>query len=186
MMNFRQLFTPAELFLLMKSFTRRHGFFIHILLSLLLLSLFYYPNLLNHRSLPSNQPPRIVDSSLQSQTARDGFVSPKWEPRFFGGTPFFEKHYAFARFSIFDWSISRLLGLISAPQFVYILLITVIARLEKSRAREYSLPLIPIMISAISLLDGLIMALCAGPVWLLAGLGGMLLTRFGHRYVKGD
>ena len=122
MMNFRQLFTPAELFLLMKSFTRRHGFFIHILLSLLLLSLFYYPNLLNHRSLPSNQPPRIVDSSLQSQTARDGFVSPKWEPRFFGGTPFFEKHYAFARFSIFDWSISRLLGLISAPQFVYILL----------------------------------------------------------------
>ncbi|OGR05760.1 MAG: hypothetical protein A2511_10085 [Deltaproteobacteria bacterium RIFOXYD12_FULL_50_9] len=87
-------------------------------------------------------------------------------------------------------AVSGALGFAAATagvvQFVYILLITVIARLEKSRAREYSLPLIPIMISAISLLDGLIMALCAGPVWLLAGLGGMLLTRFGHRYVKGD
>jgi hypothetical protein len=123
MMNFRQIFSPAKLFLHLKNFARRHVFFVYILLSLILLSLFYYPYILNHKTLPSNHlGRRIVDTSLPSQTAHDHFVSPKWEPRFFGGTPSFEKHYASSQIDILDWSISKLLRQISAPQFVYLLL----------------------------------------------------------------
>jgi 4-hydroxybenzoate polyprenyltransferase len=71
-------------------------------------------------------------------------------------------------------------------QFVYILIISIIARHEKSRAVEFSFPVIPVMIAAIALLDGLMLAAFVSPFWLAAGIAGMLLTLFGQRFVKGD
>jgi len=42
------------------------------------------------------------------------------------------------------------------------------------------------MIAAISLLDGVAMAVLVSPVWLVAGVIGGLLTIAGQRYVRGD
>lgn len=71
-------------------------------------------------------------------------------------------------------------------QFGYILLLSVVSRIEHLRKRKHSFSLIPAMIAAISLLDGTVMAVLASPVWLLAGVSGTLLTIAGQRYVRGD
>lgn len=71
-------------------------------------------------------------------------------------------------------------------QFVYILLISIVARYEKSREEGFAVPVIPIMIAVISLLDGVILAVFASPAWLVAGIAGAMLTLFGQRFVKGD
>lgn len=74
----------------------------------------------------------------------------------------------------------------AAVQFVYTLLLTFVARYEHRRGKPYSGPVIPRMIAAMALVDGLLLALVVAPVWLLAGVLMALLTRFGQRYVRGD
>jgi len=71
-------------------------------------------------------------------------------------------------------------------QFCYVLLISVVARQENSRARPFLFPVVPSMIAGISLLDGIVLAAVASPAWLAAGLVGMVLTLLGQKYVRGD
>jgi 4-hydroxybenzoate polyprenyltransferase len=77
-------------------------------------------------------------------------------------------------------------GLAGALQFCYVLLISAVARHEKSREEPYPVPLVPVMIAGISLLDGIVMAVIAAPAWLAAGVGGSLMALAGQRYVRGD
>ncbi len=74
----------------------------------------------------------------------------------------------------------------AALQFIYTLSLTFVARYEHMRGKPYSGPVIPRMIAAMALLDGLVLALLVSPIWLVAGVAMMLLTRFGQRYVRGD
>lgn len=71
-------------------------------------------------------------------------------------------------------------------QFIYTLLLTVVARYEHRRQQNYSIPLIPIMIAGMSILDGLVLAILVNPWWILAGLLAAAMTRFGQKYVRGD
>lgn len=71
-------------------------------------------------------------------------------------------------------------------QFFYVVLISLVARHENTRATPFAYPVIPVMLAGISLLDGLILAVLVAPPWLLAGIGGAFLTRLGQRHVRGD
>ena len=80
----------------------------------------------------------------------------------------------------------------AAAQFAYVLALTLVAR---SRARSRppsgagagrSVPLVPLLIAGISLVDGLALALLVSPWLLLAGVGGALLTLGAQRFVPGD
>ena len=71
-------------------------------------------------------------------------------------------------------------------QAFYVLVITLVARFENTRKAPFSLPVIPLMIAGISLLDGAAMAVWDSPLWLIVGIGGALVTHFGQRFVRGD
>lgn len=71
-------------------------------------------------------------------------------------------------------------------QFVYVLLISLIARYEGGQSKPFPMPIIPMMLSGIALLDGIVLAALAAPPWFLAGAIGALLTWAGQRYVRGD
>jgi 4-hydroxybenzoate polyprenyltransferase len=71
-------------------------------------------------------------------------------------------------------------------QFGYVLLISGIARHEKKRDKPYGMPVIPVMLAGISLLDGVVLALLVSPVWLVAGICGTLMTLAGQKFVRGD
>jgi len=75
------------------------------------------------------------------------------------------------------------LGLI---QTAYTLLVTVVARWENARSQDLKIPLIPWMIAAMGLVDGLFLALVVDPIWLAVGAGASALTRLSQRYVRGD
>lgn len=71
-------------------------------------------------------------------------------------------------------------------QFLWVLLLSVVARYENQRPTPFALPVIPAMVAAVSLVDGALMALLADPVWGLAGIAGAGATWFGNRAVRGD
>ncbi|QBQ99141.1 UbiA family prenyltransferase [Paraburkholderia pallida] len=75
-----------------------------------------------------------------------------------------------------------------AVQGVWVLLLTFVARREnRAPGGRYAWPVIPWMLAAIALCDGIVLtAFTAQPAWLLAGVGGALLTRVAQRYVRGD
>ncbi|MCP3953431.1 MAG: UbiA family prenyltransferase [Desulfobacterales bacterium] len=93
-------------------------------------------------------------------------------------------------FVITGIAVSGSLGLIVAlgggAQFIYTLALSIVARYENHRDRPFSIPVIPLMIAGMSLLDGVVMAICVAPAWFIAGLAGAMLTRYGQRYVRGD
>ncbi|WP_049721118.1 UbiA family prenyltransferase [Gilvimarinus polysaccharolyticus] len=76
-----------------------------------------------------------------------------------------------------------LLGLI---QCGYTLLVTVVARLESRYPKGYGFAVIPWMIAGMGLIDGVALAVLLSPMWLLAGIATVVLTRWGQRYVRGD
>lgn len=75
------------------------------------------------------------------------------------------------------------LGLI---QCLWTLLVTVVARLENRLPKGYGFPVIPWMIAAMGLVDGIALAVLLSPLWLFAGLATVVLTRWGQKYVRGD
>jgi 4-hydroxybenzoate polyprenyltransferase len=83
-------------------------------------------------------------------------------------------------------SVGYYVGLAGCLQFVYVLLISVVARHENSRSKPYPVPLVPLMLSGISVLDGVIMAVVVTPIWLLMGICGAALTLAGQKFVRGD
>jgi len=83
--------------------------------------------------------------------------------------------------------ISTGVGIAALVQGAYVLLLTVVARHEgRTAAGRYRWPVIPWMLAAMPLLDGVMLAVLVHPAWLLAGVVGMGLTRAGQRYVRGD
>jgi 4-hydroxybenzoate polyprenyltransferase len=83
-------------------------------------------------------------------------------------------------------TVGRYVGLAGCLQFGYVLLISVVARHENRRSEPYAVPLVPIMLAGISLLDGVVMAVAVSPVWLAAGICGAAMTLAGQRFVRGD
>ena len=71
-------------------------------------------------------------------------------------------------------------------QFAYVVCISIVARYENNLPMPFSLPVIPLMLAGISLLDGLILAVLWNPSWLLAGVGGAVLMLAGQKYIRGD
>lgn len=73
----------------------------------------------------------------------------------------------------------------AAAQFAYVVLLTLVARWEKTALKRPVLP-IPWLLAGISIVDGVVLAALRHPAWLLAGLAGGVLTRIGQRWVPGD
>lgn len=83
--------------------------------------------------------------------------------------------------------ISLGVALIATIQGAYVLLVTAVARFEKhTAAGRYSWPVIPWLIAAIALIDGIFLAFYAHPFWLGLGFFILLFTRFLHRFIRGD
>ena len=82
--------------------------------------------------------------------------------------------------------VPDLVWLLGLVQMSYTLLVTVVARWENTRPADLKVPLIPWMIAAMGLVDGIFLALVAGPVWLAVGAATTALTRLSQRYVRGD
>jgi 4-hydroxybenzoate polyprenyltransferase len=79
------------------------------------------------------------------------------------------------------------LWLAAGLQSAYVLLLTVVARLEGHRAGgRYPWPVIPWMLRAMPLLDAAVLAILVDPAWICAGVAGAMLTYLGQRYVRGD
>ncbi|PCE29547.1 UbiA family prenyltransferase [Burkholderia ubonensis] len=84
-------------------------------------------------------------------------------------------------------SVSKGAALAAIAQAAYVLVLTVVARLEhRTAAGRYAWPVIPWMLAAMPMLDGVVLAVLASPAWLLAGAAGTVLTRAGQRRVRGD
>lgn len=71
-------------------------------------------------------------------------------------------------------------------QFSYVVLVSLVARREPALGKRCALPVVPLMIAGMSLLDGAAMAVVVGPFWGMAGIAGFLATLWGQRYVRGD
>jgi 4-hydroxybenzoate polyprenyltransferase len=74
----------------------------------------------------------------------------------------------------------------AAIHFVYIVLLSAVARYENVRPVPFAVPVVPLMLAAISLIDGCILAVLVAPAWLLAGIAGSLLLNQGQKVVRGD
>jgi 4-hydroxybenzoate polyprenyltransferase len=83
-------------------------------------------------------------------------------------------------------NLAPLVLVAGAMQFIYVVIISLVARHENRRSMSYSFPVIPTMLAGIPLLDGCILAIVMNPVWLLAGVGGAVLQLVGQRFVRGD
>jgi len=93
-------------------------------------------------------------------------------------------------FAVSALAISGAVGLFVAIagslQFGYTLAISLVARHENRRGRPYNFPVVPTMITCISLLDGIVLAFIASTAWMAAGIGGAIITRIGQKYIRGD
>lgn len=82
--------------------------------------------------------------------------------------------------------VPPLVWLAGALQFAWVVLVSLTARHENRRSTPWPFPVIPAMLAAISLVDGLVMASLVALPWLAAGVAGAVLTWAGQRYVRGD
>jgi 4-hydroxybenzoate polyprenyltransferase len=71
-------------------------------------------------------------------------------------------------------------------QFGWTLFVTVVARAENTRPTRFEFPVIPLLIAAMGVVDGLFLAVAVSPIWLAAGVGAAILTLLGQRVVRGD
>jgi len=81
--------------------------------------------------------------------------------------------------------VAPLAALAGGVQFLYVVAISLVARREHARG-GFSLPVVPLMLAGISLVDGIVLAGLVDPVWFSAGAGGYCLTLAGQRLVRGD
>ena len=109
------------------------------------------------------------------------------------GNPWSVLLMAACRFLVFVVVAMALTGDVTLPllvaggaQFVYVVIISLVARRENASATPYPFPVVPAMLAGISLLDGVVMAIFVSPLWLAAGAAGTLLTWAGQRHVRGD
>lgn len=82
-------------------------------------------------------------------------------------------------------TVSPQLLALASVQFCYVLLLTLIARREK-RTAPFAAPVIPIMLSGIVVLDGVMLALLLQPRFLAAGIAGGMATFAAQLRLRGD
>ena len=107
--------------------------------------------------------------------------------------PFSVLLMASCRFLVFAVASQAITGKLPAVvivagviQFAYVVCISIIARHENSKPNPFSIPVVPLMLAGISLLDGIMLAVLVKPPWLLAGIGGAVMMLAGQKYVRGD
>ncbi|HMN43052.1 MAG TPA: UbiA family prenyltransferase [Povalibacter sp.] len=84
-------------------------------------------------------------------------------------------------------SVNAAVWLAAALQTIYVVVLTVVARAEhRAPGGRYGWPVVPWLIAAMPLVDGIVLAHLVSPVWLVAGVIATALTRLGQRYVRGD
>ncbi|RII31254.1 MAG: prenyltransferase [Geobacter sp.] len=83
-------------------------------------------------------------------------------------------------------SMPALVLLAGLLQFIYVVCLSLVARYENNRTTPFPLPVIPLMLAGIPLLDGIMLAFLVQPAWLVAGGGGALLMLAGQKYFRGD
>lgn len=82
--------------------------------------------------------------------------------------------------------VNRWVALAAAAQFVYTVALTAVARWEKAAPRSLRVPPIPWMLAGVSVVDGVVLAALAAPLWLIPGLAGAAATRLLQTQVRGD
>ncbi len=82
--------------------------------------------------------------------------------------------------------VAPIVWLAGGISFAWTLLVTVVARHENTRGQPYRGPVIPRLIAAMALVDGLVLAIVVHPAWLLVGVAAAVLTRRAQRWVRGD
>ncbi|MEI6703919.1 MAG: UbiA family prenyltransferase [Deltaproteobacteria bacterium] len=107
--------------------------------------------------------------------------------------PFSVLLMASCRFLVFAVAALALTGTMPAVviaaggiQFTYVVSISVVARYENSRPIPFPIPVIPLMLAGICLLDGILLAILWQPLGLLTGIGGAMLMLAGQKFVRGD
>lgn len=82
--------------------------------------------------------------------------------------------------------VAPIVWLAGGISFAWTLLVTVVARHENTRGRPYAGPVIPRMLAAMAIVDGLVLAVFAHPAWLLVGAAAAALNLRLQRWVRGD
>jgi 4-hydroxybenzoate polyprenyltransferase len=83
--------------------------------------------------------------------------------------------------------VNQIVLIVALCQFGYIMLLSCVARYENRLPHAFSFPLIPLLLAGICLVDGLSLSLILrSPFWLVGGVGGLLITLAGQKYVRGD
>lgn len=100
---------------------------------------------------------------------------------------------ASCRFLVFAVTARSVTGAVNSAvliaggvQFCYVIAVSLIARYENGRQAPRPWPVVPLMLAGICLIDGILLALLAGPWWIFAGIGGYLLMQSGQKFVRGD
>ena len=71
-------------------------------------------------------------------------------------------------------------------QFAYVVCLSIVARYENNRQTPFPIPVIPLMLAGIPLLDSIMLTVFVYPSWLLAGIGGAMLMLAGQKLFRGD
>ena len=82
--------------------------------------------------------------------------------------------------------VPPVVGLAGMVAFSYTLAISLAARYETSRGRNFERPIIPWMLSGMPLIDGLVLAVLAGGIWPMAGGAAFLLTLAAQYRLRDD
>lgn len=116
-----------------------------------------------------------------------------WYDRDHKQNPYSVLLMASCRFLVFAVAALAVSGRLDTPvllagslQFGYIVILSLVARHENNRPSPFGLPVIPMMLAGISLVDGVMLAAWLNPRLLSVGVVGFILTRAGQRYVRGD
>ena len=96
------------------------------------------------------------------------------------------------RFMIYVVVALALAGGVSKPvlmlaiiQFVYIVILTLVARYENLKPTGFRLPVMPLLLAGICMVDGVYLGWTVSVGWLLIGVAGMAATLAAQRIVRG-
>lgn len=116
-----------------------------------------------------------------------------WYDLYHKQNPFSVLLMASCRFLVFAVASLALTGKMATAvivaggiQFAYVVCLSIVARYENSRQEPFPIPVIPMMLAGIPLLDGIILTVFVHPSWILAGIGGAMLMLAGQKYFRGD
>lgn len=93
--------------------------------------------------------------------------------------------YAVTGYAILG-GMSTMTMIAGAVQFCYVVAISIIARYENSRPAPFTWPVIPLLLSGICIIDGILLATSIAPAWLAVGIGGAILMLAGQKYFRGN